>query len=111
MPWAGCARNEAPNYGGGWVGAQHERGHRLRELKSGSPPEPAVQRRAGVIKALIQGGQHDRTLRQTQHCPHQADGRRNAAGDTSNDHWPSRRMRGKPLRFRCNHLIAPQRWR
>ena len=65
-PWAGCARNEAPNYGGGWVGAQHERGHRLRELKSGSPPEPVVQRRAGVIVvgAGVAGLAAARALRQ-----------------------------------------------
>ena len=69
------------------------------------------QRRTGFIETLIKGGQHDRALRQTQHCPHQANGRRNTAGDTRNDHRPARRMRGKPLRFRCNHLIAPQRWR
>lgn len=47
-PLSGCTR-KAPDYDGGWVGAQHERGHRLRELKSGSLPAPAVQRRAGVL--------------------------------------------------------------
>ncbi len=48
-PWAGCTRRDSAGYGGGWVGAQHARGHRLRELKSGNLPEPALQRRAGVI--------------------------------------------------------------
>ena len=48
-PWAACTQGDAPRYTGGWVGAQHERGHRLREGKSGSLPEPAVQRRASVI--------------------------------------------------------------
>ncbi|WP_235835243.1 flavin monoamine oxidase family protein [Piscinibacter terrae] len=47
-PLAGCSRRE-PTYDGGWVGAQHERGHRLHELKSGSLPAPAVERRAGVL--------------------------------------------------------------
>jgi len=31
------------------VGALHERGHRVRDLKSGSLPTPAVQRRVGVL--------------------------------------------------------------
>ncbi len=48
-PWAGCTRSEAPRYGGGWVGASHERGHRVRDAKSGRTPEPATQRRAGVL--------------------------------------------------------------
>lgn len=46
---AACQRSTEPRYDGGWVGAQHERGHRLRDLKSGSLPPPAVQRRAGVL--------------------------------------------------------------
>ena len=48
-PWAACTPGDAAQYTGGWVGAQHERGHRLRENKSGALPEPAVQRRAGAI--------------------------------------------------------------
>ena len=48
-PWAGCTRMDAPNYLGGWVGAQHERGHRLRDTKSGNAAEPTLQRRAGVV--------------------------------------------------------------
>ncbi len=47
LPWAGCARVDAPRYGGGWLGAAHERGHRLRDR--GSTNSPDVQRRAGVI--------------------------------------------------------------
>ncbi len=39
---------------GSWVGAQHERGHRLRDLKSGSLPAPAFARRIGV--AIIGAG-------------------------------------------------------
>jgi monoamine oxidase len=47
---AGCSRDKAPNYGGGFIGAQHERGHLLRDLgKSGSLPAPALQRQAGVV--------------------------------------------------------------
>lgn len=50
LPWvAACHRASEPRYDGGWVGAQHERGHRLRDLKSGSLPPPTVQRRAGVL--------------------------------------------------------------
>ena len=49
LPWAACTPSDVPRYTGGWVGAQHERGHRLREAKSGSQPEPAVHHRANVI--------------------------------------------------------------
>jgi len=45
----GCQRAE-PALAGGWVGASHERGHRLRDGgKSGALPAPAVQRRAQVV--------------------------------------------------------------
>ena len=45
---AGCGKPGATIVGwaGGWVGAAHERGHRLR---SGSLPAAAVQRRAAVL--------------------------------------------------------------
>ena len=49
LPLAACRRAAEPHYDGGWVGAQHERGHRLRDLKSGSLPTPTVQRRVGVL--------------------------------------------------------------
>ncbi|MBX3622571.1 MAG: FAD-dependent oxidoreductase [Rhizobacter sp.] len=49
VPLAACHRRREPSFDGGWVGAQHERGHRLRELKSGSLLMPAVQRRVGVL--------------------------------------------------------------
>ena len=39
----------ASNYGGDWVGTKHERGHRMRDLKSGSLPLPTLQKRAGVL--------------------------------------------------------------
>ncbi|KNZ31426.1 MAG: hypothetical protein AD742_17650 [Methylibium sp. NZG] len=48
-PWVACSRRDGSRYRGGWVGADHERGHRVRDAKSGQPPEPAVQRRAGVL--------------------------------------------------------------
>ncbi|HMC16842.1 MAG TPA: FAD-dependent oxidoreductase, partial [Albitalea sp.] len=52
---AGCSRSKAPSHTGSWVGAQHERGHRLRDLtKSGSLPAPSVQRKTGV--AIIGAG-------------------------------------------------------
>ena len=55
-PLAGCTPSPAP-YDGGWVGANAERGHRLRSTKSGALPVPAVQRRAGalVVGAGISG--------------------------------------------------------
>jgi len=52
----GCQRERAlADIPARWVGAGHERGHRLRELttKSGSLPTPASQHRAG---ALVLGG-------------------------------------------------------
>ncbi|HJV94543.1 MAG TPA: FAD-dependent oxidoreductase, partial [Albitalea sp.] len=49
LPLAGCSRRDDAPLAGGWVGAQHARGHRLRDVKSGSIPAPAVQRRAGVL--------------------------------------------------------------
>jgi phytoene dehydrogenase-like protein len=38
-----------PPLTGGWIGADVERGHRLRDTKSGAWPEPALQARAGVL--------------------------------------------------------------
>jgi predicted NAD/FAD-dependent oxidoreductase len=68
---AACAPPDGPHYGGGWVGAHHARGHRLRDSKTGSLPAPAVQRRATVLvvgagvaglgcaRALLRGGVDD----------------------------------------------------
>jgi protoporphyrinogen oxidase len=50
---AGCRPEEVP-LAGGWVGASAGRGHRLRTLKSGALPVPAVQRRASVL--VVGGG-------------------------------------------------------
>jgi predicted NAD/FAD-dependent oxidoreductase len=47
LPLAACEREAS--YGGGWVGAAHERGHKLRGLQRESLPVPAVQQRAGVV--------------------------------------------------------------
>jgi len=49
LPLAGCTRIEPAAYTGGWVGANAERGHRLRETRSGTLPTPDLQRRASVI--------------------------------------------------------------
>ena len=49
LPFAGCAPSHKAIYGGDWIGASHARGHRLRDLKSGNLPTPAVQRRASVL--------------------------------------------------------------
>ncbi len=48
-PLAGCTRSEAPACGGGWVGANVELGHALRDRKAGGWPAPSVRRRAGAI--------------------------------------------------------------
>lgn len=44
-----CRRAPEPQYDGTWVGAQHARGHRLRDLKSGSLPPSAITRQAHVL--------------------------------------------------------------
>lgn len=44
---AACSREEVPAAPAAWVGARHERGHRLRQ--PGTLPTAAVQRRAGVL--------------------------------------------------------------
>ncbi|MEQ1805334.1 MAG: FAD-dependent oxidoreductase [Burkholderiaceae bacterium] len=58
LPWAGCSRGDESAYDGVWLGAAHERGHRVRDLHDRAAPgalaahaarAPAVQRRAGVI--------------------------------------------------------------
>ncbi len=51
LPWplAGCAPDAPAPYTGGWVGANAERGHRVRDSKSGALPAPAVQRRVAAI--------------------------------------------------------------
>lgn len=63
-----------PRLPGGWVGAAVARGHRLRTLKSGALPEPALQRRCRVLivgagvaglaaaRALAQAGIDDLAL-------------------------------------------------
>jgi len=49
LPFAACTRSEPAVYAGAWVGADAERGHRLRDAKSGALPAPAQQRRASVL--------------------------------------------------------------
>ena len=68
LPLWGCTRHDAAaTYTGGWVGADAERGHRLRALKSGNLPAPALQRRAGaiVVGAGVAGLAAARALRQS----------------------------------------------
>ncbi len=58
LPLAGCVPSaEAPPYTGGWVGANAERGHRVRDAAPGAGPAPQAQRRAGalVVGAGISG--------------------------------------------------------
>jgi predicted NAD/FAD-dependent oxidoreductase len=54
-PLVGCTRRDAPvAYGGDWIGANAERGHRLRERKAAGLPAPEWQRRTGAI--VVGGG-------------------------------------------------------
>ncbi|MFT3953833.1 MAG: FAD-dependent oxidoreductase [Piscinibacter sp.] len=45
----GCSRDAPSPYTARWVGAGHERGHRLRDTKSGALGAPALTRRVGVL--------------------------------------------------------------
>jgi len=45
----GCTREGESRWTAQWVGAAHERGHRLRDSKSGSLGAPALTQRASVI--------------------------------------------------------------
>jgi predicted NAD/FAD-dependent oxidoreductase len=49
LSFAACSRREPASYTGGWVGANAERGHRVRDTKSGAWPAPALQRRVAVL--------------------------------------------------------------
>jgi hypothetical protein len=49
LPIAGCAPAAPAPYTGGWVGADAQRGHRLRDRKAAGLPAPQWQGRAGVI--------------------------------------------------------------
>ncbi|HSW07874.1 FAD-dependent oxidoreductase [Aquabacterium sp.] len=71
---AGCGDRAATAAPAEWVGASHERGHRLRTLRSGALPAPARQRRCDVLivgggiaglasaRALARAGIHDIAL-------------------------------------------------
>ncbi len=48
-PLVGCSRTDPPRYSGDWVGANAERGHRLRDRKAGGVSAPEVTRRVGAI--------------------------------------------------------------
>ena len=50
-PLVGCGRREAHGLVGGWVGAQHQRGHRLRDNVSMATTAAPVPRRADVLIA------------------------------------------------------------
>jgi len=89
LPLWGCTRDDgAAAYTGGWVGADAERGHRLRDLKSGSLPAPAVPRRAGalVVGAGISGLAAARALRQAGVDDVQVFDLEDAAGGNSRGH-------------------------
>jgi predicted NAD/FAD-dependent oxidoreductase len=49
MPWAGCSAPPTARWTGGWVGADVELGHRLRDRGAAGLSEPALQRRAGAL--------------------------------------------------------------
>jgi predicted NAD/FAD-dependent oxidoreductase len=89
LPLWGCTRNDiSAAYTGGWVGADAERGHRLRDFKSGSMSAPAVQRRAGalVVGAGISGLAAARALRQSGIDDVQVFDLEDAAGGNSRGH-------------------------
>ena len=89
LPLWGCTRHDsAAPYTGGWVGADAQRGHRLRDLKSGSLPAPALQRRAGalVVGAGISGLAAARALRQSGIDDVQVFDLEDAAGGNSRGH-------------------------
>ena len=48
-PLVGCSRSGLPGYAGGWVGANADLGHRLRDRKAAGVPAPEFTRRAGAI--------------------------------------------------------------
>lgn len=48
-PLVGCSRDATGQFAARWVGAGHERGHRMREAKSGSIGAPALTKRVGVL--------------------------------------------------------------
>lgn len=105
LPWAGCARDEAPRFTGGWVGQSHERGHRVREMKSGRLPDPALQRRAGVVivGAGIAGLAAARALRQAGIDDVKVFDLEDTAGGNSRDH----RMAGMACPLGAHYLPLP----
>ncbi|CAM5786225.1 FAD-dependent oxidoreductase [Rhizobacter fulvus] len=48
-PLAACTRDAPAAYGGGWIGASAQRGHRVRDRDALLRAAPAVQRRVGAI--------------------------------------------------------------
>ena len=88
LPLWACTRPTEAAYTGGWVGVDAERGHRVRDLKSGSLPEPSVQRRAGalVVGAGISGLAAARALRQSGIDDVQVFDLEDAAGGNSRGH-------------------------
>lgn len=102
LPLIGCAPEPLA---GGWVGAAHARGHRLRERKSGEPPVPAVHRRAAVVvvgagiaglacaRALARAGIDDVHLLELEDAP----------GGNSRGH----RLGGMPCPLGAHYLPLP----
>ncbi len=88
LPLWACTRHTEASYAGGWVGADAERGHRVRDLKSGEWPAPSVQRRAGalVVGAGISGLAAARALRQSGIDDVQVFDLEDAAGGNSRGH-------------------------
>jgi predicted NAD/FAD-dependent oxidoreductase len=51
---AACQRKAVSSWNGGWIGANAERGHRVRDIAAAAIPAPATTRRAGVV--IVGGG-------------------------------------------------------
>ena len=105
LPFAGCTRSAPAAYTGDWVGAHAERGHRLRDAKSGSLPAPAVQRRASVlvVGAGVSGLAAARALMRSGIDDVQVLELEDAAGGNSRGH----RMAGMDCPLGAHYLPVP----
>ena len=104
-PFAACTPTRSQSYGGDWLGQTSARGHRLRDLKSGNLPLPAVQHRATVLvigagiaglacaRALVRAGTADVQLLELE----------DSAGGNSRSH----RMAGMACPLGAHYLPVP----
>jgi predicted NAD/FAD-dependent oxidoreductase len=105
LPFAGCAPAAPAPYTGGWVGADAERGHRLRDRKAAGLPAPVWQGRADVIVvgAGISGLAAARTLSQSGGVDVQVFDLEDTAGGNSRGHT----MAGMACPLGAHYLPLP----